>query len=99
MEQGKYQWESKPHQTPEGVGQVCKKHLRARSHVKCGKAIRSHTASKDGFGLVTVPKDFAPQTIRIPIHKVQLNENHVQMGAGLQRAKGSSVSLTASARS
>lgn len=92
----KNQWEKEPQQTLKGVGQVWKMHLRARSHVKCGKAIRGCKASRDGFGLVTVPKDFASQT-RIPTPEVQLNANHVLMGAGLQW--GSSISLHPSAES
>lgn len=56
--------------------------------MKCGKAIRGHKASKDGFGLVTVPKDFASQTMRIPIPEVQLNANQVLVGAGLQEGEG-----------
>lgn len=55
--------------------------------MKCGKAIRGHKASRDGFGLVTVPKDFASQ-MRIPTPEVQLNANHILMGAGLQWGKG-----------
>lgn len=75
-------------QTPTGgVGQVCKKHLRALSHVKCGKAIRGHKASKDGLGLVTAPKDFPSQTICIPIPEVQLNADQVCMGTGLQQGE------------
>lgn len=55
--------------------------------MKCGKAIRGHKASRDGFGLVTVPKDFTSQT-RIPTPEVQLNANRVLMGAGLQWGEG-----------
>lgn len=52
--------------------------------MKCGKAIRGHRASKEGFGLVTVPKDFASQMMRIPTPEVQLNADQVLMGAALQ---------------
>lgn len=51
--------------------------------MKCGKAVRGLNASEDGFGLVTIPKDFASQRRRIPIPEVQLNANQVLMGAGL----------------
>lgn len=55
--------------------------------MKCGKAIRGRKASRDGFGLLTVPKDFASQ-MRIPTPEVQLNANHVLLGAGLPWGEG-----------
>lgn len=54
---------------------------------KCGKEIRGHKASKDGLGLVTVPKDFPSQMMWIPIPEVQLNADQVPMGAGLQQGE------------